>query len=52
VGSLMSSSSNGLPERPIVGNNGGKGRRGGSVVAETTTDRVRPMAMVEQGIHR
>jgi hypothetical protein len=52
AGSLLSSSIDGSPERPIVGNNNGKGRRGGSVVDRMTTDRVRTTATAEQGIHR
>ncbi len=50
---LLSSSSKGSPDGPIVGNNRGKGRRGGSSAAdEMTTDRVRTTVTMEQGIHR
>ena len=52
VGSSLLSSSDGLPEAPIVSNNRGKGRWGGSILDETTMDRARTTATTEQGIHR
>ena len=52
VESSLLSSSNGSPEGLIVGDNSGKGRRGGSVADKTTTDRARTPATTEQGIHR
>ena len=48
----MSLSFDGSPERQIVSNNCGKGRRGGSVADGTTMDRVRMTATAEQGMHR
>jgi hypothetical protein len=47
VGSSLTSLSDGSPEGPIVGDNRGKGRLGGSVADETTTDRVRTTATTE-----
>ncbi len=51
-GVLLSLLSDGLPEVPIVGDNCGKGRRGGSVTDKTTTDGVRTMGTMEWRIHR
>ena len=47
AGSSLTLLSDSSPEGPIVGDNRGKGRLGGSVADETTTDRVRTMATTE-----
>jgi hypothetical protein len=39
------------PKAPIVGNDCGKGGRGGSVADETITDGAKTTAMTEQGMH-
>jgi hypothetical protein len=53
AGSSLMLSSDGSPEGgPIVGDNRVKGRRGGFVADERTTDRARTTATTEQGIHR
>ena len=51
VGSSSLLLSDGSPKAPIIGDDRGESRRGGSIADEMTTDGVRMTATTERGIH-